>query len=198
MKIRMLCLMAVLFTAACAVKMPQITTYSFVVPTPPVNTALPQTHAVLLVSLMTADPAYKTANMIYVKNPGDLQYYSVNAWVAPPAQMLTPLIEQKLEAKRYFRAIVTPPFVGLSNYRLDTRLVMLQQEFYGPESQVRCVVEALLTRGEEGKVVASRRFQAVIAAPGNNPQSGAAAANRAALQISDEIADFVIEHVSHP
>jgi cholesterol transport system auxiliary component len=188
-------IMAMIFTAGCAVKMPQITTYSFIVPTPPINAQPPRTHSVLLVSTMSADPAFKNNNMIYVKNPGDLRNFSVNAWVAPPAQMFVPLIVQHLEAKNYFRAVVTPPFMGQSDYRLDTRLIILQQEFYGPQSEVRCLVEAVLTRGENGHVVASRRFLAIVPAPGNNPASGAAAANRAASQISEEIADFVITNL---
>lgn len=187
---------AVLFVAACAAKTPQITTYSFVTPTLPISTQQSRSKVVLLVSATVADPAYKTNNMIYVKTPGDLRNYSVNAWVVPPAQMLTPLIVERLEVKNYFRAVVSPPFTGLSDYRLDTHLVMLQQEFYGGTSQVRCAVEAVLIRVASGRVMASRRFQVVEGATGNNPQSGAAAANRAALQISEEIADFVVKNVN--
>lgn len=196
MKMKHWFFIAVLFLAACAVKTPQIITYSFVVPVLPVMAQAPRTYAVLLVSAMAADPAYKTSSMIYVKTPGDLRNYSLNAWVAPPAQMFVPLILERLETKNYFRAVVAAPFMGRNDYRLDTRLVSLQQEFYEKTSQVRCVVEAVLLRGTAGQVVAARRFQVVIAAPGNNPQSGAAAANRAVLQISDEIADFVVEKLA--
>lgn len=191
-----LAVFAVLFVAACAAKMPPVTTYSFVVPTLPVSAQAPRSKSVLLVSATAADPAYKTNNMIYVKTPGDLRNYSVNAWIAPPAQMLTPLIVERLEAKNYFRSVVSPPLMVHSDYRLDTHLIILQQEFYGRTSQVRCAVEAVLIRPASGRVVASRRFQVIEGAPENNPQSGAAAANRAALQISEEIADFVVEHAN--
>jgi cholesterol transport system auxiliary component len=181
-----------LLLAGCAVKSPPVSTYVLTIP-PAVFAFQPsQTNAVLLISAMTADPGYKTSQMIYLKEPAHLREYSRNAWVAPPAQMFMPLLIESIESKNYFRAVTAPPFAGHSDYRLDTRLILLQQEFLQPQSQVRCIVEALLTNNYTGRVIVSHRFQAVVPALGNNPASGAAAANQAAHLLSEEIAQFTV------
>ncbi len=187
-------IMLSLSLAGCAVKMPPESTYVLTVPTTAVLQS-PQTRYVLLVSATTADPGYNTKRIIYVTAPAHLREFSRNVWVAPPAQMLTPLLVASIESKQYFRAVAMPPFAGSSDYRLDTRLVVLQQEFMQPVSQVRCIVQVLLTNNKTGKVIAARRFQAVVPAPGNNPQSGVAAANQAASQISEQVAQFVIANI---
>lgn len=189
-------IISILFTAGCAVKVPTVATYVLTVPTTTTARVATRTQQVLLVNTMTADPGYKSAGMIYVTAPAYLRQYASHAWVAPPAQMFMPLMVARIEAKQYFRAVVTPPFINTSEYRLDTRLVVLQQEFMQPVSQVRCVVQALLTNNRTDRVIASRRFQAIVAAPGNNPESGVAAANLAAEQISEQIAQFVVVNIA--
>lgn len=181
-----------LLVTGCAVKVQPMSTYVLNVPTTAATLTTPQTRYVLLVSNMVANPGYKTSRMIYVTAPGYLREYARNSWVAPPAQMLMPLIAERIESKHYFKAVVTPPFVGRSDYRLDTRLIVFQQEFIQPVSQVRCVVQALLINNNTSKVMASQQFQAIVPAPGNNPQSGVSAANQAASQLSEQIAQFVI------
>lgn len=183
---------AILFLTACAVKLPPVSTY--VLTLPPVTSGPivhPKTSYVLLVNQMTADPGYDSSQMIYVKTPAHLQPYAYNQWVAPPAQMFMPLIVGRIESKHYFRAVVLSPFSGATNYRLDTRLLILQQEFMHPVSEVRCVVRAVLVDTKTNRVIASRNFQAVVPAPGNNPESGVGAANLAARQVADQIAVFV-------
>lgn len=185
-------MIAMLLTAGCAVKVPPVATYVLTVPPTATAVVHPRTQHVLLVNTMTANPGYKSNRMIYVTSPAYLRPYASHEWVAPPAQMLMPLIVARIEAKQVFRAVVTPPFINTSDYRLDTRLVVLQQEFMQPVSQVRCEVQALLTNNRTDHVIASRRFQVIVAAPGNNPASGVAAANQAADQISEQIAQFVV------
>ena len=186
------CIGWLLTAMGCAVKVPPVSTYVLTTPVHAVSSKAAQTSAVLLVGTMTADPGYKTSAMIYLKEPAHLREFARNAWVAPPAQMFMPLLAEGIESRKYFRAVVTPPFAGRSDYRLDTRLVMLQQEFMQPESQVRCVVSALLINNNTGGVIASHLFQAVVAAPGNNPASGVSAANQAARELSEQIAQFTV------
>ena len=74
--------------------------------------------------------------------------------------------------------------------------MVLQQEFMSKPSQVRCVIQAVLINSRTGKVIADHQFQAIVSAPGNNPQSGVSSANQAANQVSEEIADFVVARLS--
>ena len=189
------CALIALFLTGCAVKVPTVSTYVLTVPNTAVSVQAPRTARVLLVSTMVADPGYRTSRMLYVTEAAHLRGYTRNAWVAPPAQMLMPLLVERIESKKYFRAVVSPPFAGNSDYRLDTRLIILQQEFMQPVSQVRCVVRAVLSNEKTGRVIADQRFQAIAPAPGNNPASGAAAANQAAQQVSEQIALFTVANI---
>lgn len=179
----------------CAIKIPPVSTYVFSAPTVITAHQAPRSFAVLLVSEMKANPGYKTSHMLYMKSPAHLSEFSRNAWVAPPAQMFTSVLIERMQSQNYFRAVATPPFSGNSDYRLDSRLLVLHQDFLQPVSRVFCAVEVLLINNRSGRVVASRNFQAVISAPGNNPASGAAAANQAVRQLSDEITVFLVAHV---
>ncbi len=144
-----------------------------------------------------ADPGYRTSKMIYTKTPFQLKSFSVNKWVAPPAQMLLTVLLQRIRERNYFKAVVSPPFSGSTNYRLDTQLISLQQEFYRPESGVRFIVQANLFSNATNTVIASKRFHAYIPAPGNNPYAGVLAANRAAAIITTQIAAFCLRYTKH-
>lgn len=166
--------------------------YAFINMKPRITAQRAKTTKSLLVLAPVASPGYNSSNMVYVMIPYDLQTYAYNRWVAPPAQMLLPILAQRIRNRHYFKAVVTAPFSGQSNYVLDTRLLILQQEFLRPTSQVRLLMQATLVNNTNNRVVASRRFQVVVDAPGNNPYSCVLAANQAVNVISKQIARFVI------
>ncbi|WP_423063664.1 ABC-type transport auxiliary lipoprotein family protein [Candidiatus Paracoxiella cheracis] len=152
----------------------------------------PRTKLTLLVSNPIAAPGYQTSAMIYMETPFELESFADNRWVAPPAQMLLPMFVRALRNTSYFYAVVSPPFSGITNLRLDTELIKLQQEFLLPTSRVRLVVQASLISNVTNHVVASRQFEVVVPTSENNPYGGVLAANRAAALISREIAQFAV------
>ena len=154
-----------------------------------------KTKYTLLVTTPVASPAFRSSKMLYEMIPYKLRAYSENRWAAPPAQMLLPLIATRLRSKAYFYAVVTPPFTGSANYRLDTHLLMLQQEFIQPTSLVRLALDASLVDSKTNKVIASREFMFTVPAPSNNPYGGVLAANKAAAQLTQRLARFVISSV---
>ena len=87
---------------------------------------------------------------------------------------------------------MTSPFVGVTDYRLNVRLIALQQEFFNPISDIHLVLQATLIDNNTNRALATRRFQTLIQAPGNNPYSGVKATNTAAEILSEEIAKFVV------
>ena len=184
------------FLTGCAVKLPAMETY---VITAISSAPLPkhrQTHLNLLVTSMIANPGYEKKRMIYMTSPDHLNDYSVHEWAAPPAQMLTSLIAERLQDTGYFHAVVIAPSVGKMDYRLDTRLIVLHQEILPLEQRVRCIIQATLINVKTQQIVASRRFQALVPVPGGTPASGAVAANQAATQIANQLSRFVIASVA--
>ena len=149
----------------------------------------------LLVNNVAADPGYQTANIAYEMLAYNLRYYADHMWVSPPAQMILPIIADAVASKGYFHAVISAPFSGETNYRLDTRLIALQQEFIQPSSKVRLIMQATLVDTALNKVVATHRFQVVEPSPDNNPYSGVIAANKAAAKVASQIALFVVKHI---
>lgn len=154
-----------------------------------------KTSLTILVSQVVADSGYQSSNMLYVQQAYKLRKFANHRWIAPPAEMLLPLLAQRLRAYGYFKAVVVPPFSGVTNYHLDTRLIILQQEFLQPTSLVRLVMQATLVNNVTNRVVASRRFQAMVSAPENNPYSGVLATNKASQIIAKRISKFVIQSI---
>ena len=132
---------------------------------------------------------------MYVMVPYKLRAFANHRWVAPPAQMLLPMIAERIRSKGYFKAVVTPPFTGLATYRLDSQLLMLQQEFMRPVSLVRLIMQTEIINSKTNKIVAAKRFVVTMKAPENNPYDGVLAANQAAAKLTQQIAAFVIRSI---
>ena len=148
----------------------------------------------ILVSAPISNPGYQTSAMIYMLTPYELNNYANTRWVAPPAEMLMPLLVQALRKTEYFYAVVSSPFFGMTNYRLDTRLLKLQQELFFPINRIRLTIEASLIQSSTNHIVASRLFEILVAARIQNPYGVVLAANQAATVMSCRIAQFCVIH----
>lgn len=153
----------------------------------------------LFVADTTAQAGYDSDQLIYTQCPYQLKAYSRNRWVAPPQEMLSTLIAQSMRNTCYFKAVVTAPYAGLNHFRLETKLVKLQQEFYECPSRVRMVLHAVLIETKCRETLGEKVFEVVVLAPQNNPYGGVIAANKATQIIMDQLAQFVICSIErHP
>jgi cholesterol transport system auxiliary component len=146
----------------------------------------------LFVAEPTAQAGFESDQMIYLECPYQPKAYSKNRWVAPPSEMLTSLIAQSLRNTCYFKAVVTAPFAGEAQYRIETRLIKLQQEFFCCPSRERMTLHAVLLENKCHQAICEKVFEVVIPAPKNNPYGGVVAANRATQIIMEQLANFVI------
>jgi cholesterol transport system auxiliary component len=153
------------------------------------------TNKTLLITSVVASPGYDTNKMIYVNVPYKLKPYANNAWVAPPATMLQPIVANAVRRTHYFKAVVMAPYVGVSRYILDVRLLVLQQEFLQPISQERLVVQVTLVDSLNTKLLGDRLFEITVPSPQNNPYSGVLAANKSAHVLSARVARYVVSLV---
>ena len=150
-------------------------------------------HGTLLVTTPSASPGYQSSDMIYVTTPYQLKAFADHAWVAPPSQLLLPLLTEKLQKTGQFKAVVSTPFTGFSTYQLNTRVLSLQQEFLQPQSDVRLMMSATLVNTATGRVIGDRTFTAIVPAMSNNPYGGVLATNKAAHNVMNQIAAFVVK-----
>jgi cholesterol transport system auxiliary component len=143
----------------------------------------------ILVAASAARPGYDSVRMVYVTRAYELQFFARHEWVAPPAQMLTPLLVEALERGGKFRAVQSPAHV-VPALRLETEIIALQQEFTVRPSQIRFVLRAGLVDVAKRRVVAIEEFEAVEPAPSEDPYGGVVAANHAVSRVLGELAKW--------
>jgi cholesterol transport system auxiliary component len=127
--------------------------------------------------------------MAYVTRPHELQFFARHQWVDAPARMLAPLLADALERGGRFDAVPSDGFAA-SDLRLETEVVVLQQEFDAHPSQLRFALRARLLDVVKHRVLADSTFEAVEAAASDDPYGGVVAANRAVARVLDELANW--------
>ena len=151
----------------------------------------PQRDVVVEVALTRAWPGFDTTRIVYVRQPYELDYFAASRWADTPAKMLGPLLARALEQTGSFRAVVQPPSAAPADFRVDTELVRLQQDFATKPSRVEITLRVQLTDLRGRRVVAARVFEGAENAPSEDAAGGVAAANAALQRILGDVAEFV-------
>ncbi|RUQ90071.1 ABC-type transport auxiliary lipoprotein family protein [Legionella septentrionalis] len=151
----------------------------------------------ILVTQPEAAAGYQTEQMLYSVKPYEVSAFARNAWVGAPANMLAPLIMQSLQATGYFHAVTSTPYSDKADYRLDTQLIKLQQNFICKPSHIEMVVKVVLTHVEDNQVLASKIITEKIPCPADTPYGGVIAANHASKALTAILAEFVIAQIKH-
>lgn len=149
----------------------------------------------LFVSKPVANAGYDSRAMIYIIKPYQLRSYAYNQWVDTPANMIMDVLTDHLQQSNYFHAVTFPPSSSRSDFRLNTQIIMFQQEFLQPISQFHLILQVTLINNKTQKALATRRFESIIDATGNDPYSGVLAANLAANKIGIEVTKFCTQFV---
>lgn len=149
----------------------------------------------LLVTPVGAVSSYQTEEMLYVDKPFQLESFAKNAWKSPPADMLYPLMVESLQRSGYFYAITTNLYSEHSDYRLDTELLKLEQNFLSKPSTIQFSVKVVLTHVEDNLVLGSRIMSYSIPCERDTPYGGVLAANKASQQFTAAVTDFVISQL---
>ncbi|MBT9502797.1 MAG: membrane integrity-associated transporter subunit PqiC [Burkholderiaceae bacterium] len=144
----------------------------------------------LIISAPRAAAGFDTRHIVYQRQPHQLDYYAQSQWADTPAQMLAPMLLRALERGGAFRAVLAAPAAAAGDYRLDTELIRLQQDFAATPSRVRLTVRAVLVNTTTRRAVAAREFDVSMAAPSEDAYGGVRAANQAARALLGELALF--------
>lgn len=151
--------------------------------------------ATLLVTTPDAVAGYQTEAMLYINRPYQLATFAKNAWVDSPANMLYPLLIQSIQRANYFSAVSSSPYTQGADYRLDTQIVNLDQNFLKKPSVLEFSVKVVLTRTSDNKIIASNVISHNVPCPQNSPYGGVIAANKASLLITESVTRFVISQI---
>ena len=147
----------------------------------------------LLINPPRAAAGFDSQRIIYLREPHRLDYFAHSEWVDPPPRMLGPLLVAALQNTGAFHAVVLMPSTATGQVRLDTEILRLQHEFLGHPSRARFTLRATLVDDKTRRVLGWREFDQSVAATGDDPAGGVAAANRAVQAVLQEVADFCVE-----
>ena len=156
----------------------------------PARVPAPGAAPTLVVSPPGAAPGFDSQRIVYVRKAHTLEYFAHNEWVDTPARMLAPLIVAATARSGAFSAVVLTPSIASGQLRLDTQVRRLQHEFLGSPSRVRFTLRATILEVATRRVIAAREFEAVAAAPSEDPYGGVVAANQAVRTVLASLADF--------
>lgn len=156
------------------------------------NVPGPPRDLVLEVAVPRAWPGFDTPQMAYARQPYELDYFATHRWADTPSRMLGPLLVRALEQTESFRSVVQVSNAVPADWRLDTEIVRLQQDFTSRPSRVEFTLRAQLTDVRGRLVVASRVFDEAEIAPSENAAGGVIAANAALQRMLARVADFCV------
>lgn len=154
-----------------------------------------KTATSILVSQPEAMAGSQTEQMHYIDKPYELSAFVHSAWISTPATMLYPLIIQSLQKTGYFYAVASGPYVDKADYRLDTQIIALQQNFLVKPSAMELTAKVMLTHILDNRVVSSRIISQRVPCPADTPYGGVIAANKATQEFTANLSEFVINQV---
>jgi cholesterol transport system auxiliary component len=186
--------MGIVFLCGCSVKTPVLNDYQLSAFSTKQYYAKSRS-VTLLVSAPEAVAGYQTEQMLYVDKPFQLEPFVKNAWSSPPADMIYPLLVQSMQRTGYFYAVASSPYNSQADYRLDTQLLTLQQNFLKKPSVLEFAAKIVLTRIDNSKIMASRIISLQIPCSTDTPYGGVIAANKATQQFTADAVGFVISHI---
>jgi cholesterol transport system auxiliary component len=158
----------------------------------PVDLPEGKTHpTTLLVFAPETSAVYDTTQMAYAIRPHQIAYFSRTEWGQRPPQMLHPLLVQTLEKAGYFRAVVTPPYMGHYTHALRTEILTLQQDFTSEPATLRLTLRVQLVAQANNQVIATKEIDLREPMREKTPHGGAVAANDAMAKALKEVAEFV-------
>lgn len=174
---------------------------SFLAPTPSQNinlywihanndsVAKTNNHKTMLVMATQANAPFDTNKMVYVLANHQLGYFAKNAWASSPSQMLSDNIALALRNHGHFRAIVSAPFSGNTDYRFSSQLLAFQQEYIENQSFFHLTLAAQVISNQNNSIVRSKQWDIKIPCA-NNPYSGQLAAQLAVKQLLNQLIIF--------
>lgn len=177
---------------------PTITTYQLQDSAHPTLARQPG-RTTLLVTMPTTNSTYQSKNMLYTLDRYQTQPFVKHQWIAPPTQMLFPLLINSLRSTNYFHAVIPAASSGKANYLLTTQLSQFQQYFFSDteNSYFKMSLLAILTNNKTHKIIAEKRFDATVNASERTPYGGVIAANQATASVLNQLARWTVLQISN-
>jgi ABC-type uncharacterized transport system auxiliary subunit len=152
--------------------------------------------ASLRISLPGSAPGINTVRMAYTTELNRLDYFAYNEWVATPARMIASMMESRIDALGLFSAAILGSSDIKTDFRLDSEVRVLQQDFANGTSTVTLTIKVTLIEVANRSLLNSKTFSYREPADGENAEAGVAAANRAAKHFLVDLTAFLSESIN--
>jgi len=154
------------------------------------------TDKVVVINVGGTLPRVRGTGITYAQKDFQLKKYALHHWLAPPANMIAPIIATQLDQTGAFRAVVNAPtYVGSADYQIALVLQKLQQNFLSAkESKQQLVLQLILINMKTNAVIAAKTFQTTVNAAPNAPGS-VVAANQALGELMPDMIQFIIHQL---
>ncbi len=159
-----------------------------------------QGRATLQVARISAPVWLQGTDLLYrlaYRHEDRIASYGLADWVAPPAQLLQPMILGGLAGGAAWAVVVGPDSPARTDFGLSIRLDDFSQVFTGPQQSLGVLdATATFVDHRDDRVVAQKRFLLRIAAPSADAAGGAAALNRASRQFVARLRQWLGQVIS--
>ena len=150
----------------------------------------------LIIYAPKSTAGYDTRHMMYSQKTNQIAYFARSEWVATPSSMLQPLMVASIEKTGAFSAVFMQQSVAVSDFRLESEVIKLLQDFTTKPSHVQLVLRATMIDNNTNKVLAVREFDERMTAAIDNPAGGAAAAYSVVNVTLQKLSEFASSTVS--
>ncbi len=145
----------------------------------------------LLLSPTSESSFYDGTSIAFSRQGGGRAYYQYAAWTERPVKRLAQLLEHRLVARHAF-GTVTQATAGIrGDLLLNLRLEEIYLDAAQPPGSARVALTAELLDWRARKVIARQHFERVATVDGEDPARAAAAFNRAATGLLDELVPWI-------
>jgi cholesterol transport system auxiliary component len=146
---------------------------------------------VLIVDMPRAVAGFESKRMVYVRHPLTQEAFANSAWSDTPARMLAPLLAARLQRSGQFRAVLLAPSTAKADWRLETTVLRLEQDFLHQPSSVHFTLQLTVLDNSTREVIAWHTLDVERAASSEDAAGGAAAANAAVQEGLAQIDTFM-------
>ncbi|MGH8190652.1 MAG: ABC-type transport auxiliary lipoprotein family protein [Rhodanobacteraceae bacterium] len=157
--------------------------------------ASPSRRKILQVTSISVPPWLSGTGMVYrldYRDDGRLSTYGRSNWVAPPATLLEPLIQNTLAAAGTWRAVVGPGSLATADASLHLQLDDFSQAFAQPDRSTGILdATATLIDNHDGNVIAQKHFRIEVAAATPDAQGGAKALGEASRKFATRLQQWL-------
>lgn len=145
---------------------------------------------------VTAARGFDSSAMIYEATPYARTAFVQNAWVSPPASLMTPILLRGLQESYNFKTVINGPALGNTDYTATFILLEFYQDFTVDPSQMVLSLDINLINNLTNRVVVDKVFTYRLATKENTAYGGVMAANQLVNQSMTEISQFLRQAIT--